>query len=622
MASSEPPGSSSVTQSSTSTLLGGGVSADYRHAMQTVIWALVANFVIATMKLMIAMFVARSAALFSEGLHSLGDGLNSIILLFGIRRGNRAPDRTHPFGYGLETNLWAMLASVLLLLFSLWAVWEGVDHWFHPHPVENQGWAIFVLAVSLMFESFVVYNASQTVLAEVGVKCPWYAAVPTAWKHYNKVVGPTTRFVFLEDNLAFGGALYVLCTIVGTKIALQVGALSPQTAHMPDAIASVVIGLMLLVLAVELFRFNHGFLIGASASEPMEKKIKELTLSVHGVSKVDDLKTIDRGISGLAVYLTVEVEPDTPIKDADDLIEHIKHKLMGRIPSISDVFIELLADEAQVNWSTRYLQLVERGRTIGILKPRDEALLKKAYDFTESIARDVMVPRTDVEYVEANTPIHEVADLMVEEGYSRIPVYKEHVDDIVGLVHSRDVFHLVRQNKLEEPVAQVVREIEIYPENKPLSDMLEEFKRNKIQMAAVADEHGGFAGVVTVEDLMEEIVGEIWDEHDEEAPMLEFVADNKILVNGKYEIEDLNERLDLNFPTSDFKTVGGYVFGSLGREPETGDQVTFEDFTLTVHSNEGPRISTVMIEGPVPFQADSSLEEDKEGPAEESAEAS
>jgi putative hemolysin len=178
----------------------------------------------------------------------------------------------------------------------------------------------------------------------------------------------------------------------------------------------------------------------------------------------------------------------------------------------------------------------------------------------------------------------------------------------VGLVHARDVFDKICKNQMDAPLSSIVREIDIFPENKPISDLLEDFKRNKIRVAAVADEHGGFAGIVTVEDVIEEIIGELWDEHEEEEPMLTFLTPTRVLVNGKFEIEDINDQLDLNLPFDDFKTVGGYVFGALGREPEHGDEVNFEDLKFTVQEADGPRIVSVIIESPVPFELEEPTE--------------
>jgi len=186
----------------------------------------------------------------------------------------------------------------------------------------------------------------------------------------------------------------------------------------------------------------------------------------------------------------------------------------------------------------------------------------------------------------------------------------------VGLVHAKDIFEKVLNNQLDTPLFELVREIAIYPENKPIADLLEDFKRDKIRVAAVADEHGGFAGLVTVEDVIEEIIGEIWDEHEEEETMLEFLSPTQVKVNGKVDIEDLNEELDLALPFDDFKTVGGYVFGELGREPEPGDEVLFEDLKFTVQEADGPRVISLLLESPIPFKREGeAMDEDRNGNA-------
>src|SRR5207245_462345 len=129
-----------------------------------------------------------------------------------------------------------------------------------------------------------------------------------------------------------------------------------------------------------------------------------------------------------------------------------------------------------------------------------------------------------------------------------IPVYDEEIDNMLGAIHAKDVFQFIRSGNYDVPLRTLVRDFEIYPENKPVSDLLEEFKRRKIQIAMVADEHGGFAGIVTIEDLLEEIVGEIWDEYDEDMAMLEQVEPNRLILSGRYEIDELNERYGLNIP--------------------------------------------------------------------------
>jgi cation diffusion facilitator family transporter len=616
MAASDPPSRSSESiERSNFSLVEGSNDHNkvlvYHSARGAVVWALIFNLIIAGLKLLVASFT-RSAALFSEGLHSLADAFNSVTLLVGITRGNRAPDRTHPFGYGLETNLWALTASFVLLISALWSIHTGVERMQQTHVLENYGWAVVILIISIILEILAVQRASQAVLQEVGVEAKGLLQIPKAFVHIRQVVGPTTRFVFYEDVLALLGAMVALTAVLISEFAEQLGILTEEYQHWPDAIGSIVIGLMLLVLAVNLFRYNRGFLTGSAAPAMVENKIEEMVLSTHGVSQVCDMKTIDQGISGLIVHMTVEVDPDTQVKDVDDLTERIKERLSERFQNIrsEQVFIEVLADESEDQWRDHFEKLVSQGLEQGVLKPREEAMLRNVYDFTESVVRDVMIPRTDVEYVDVDSPLAEVAELMIETGHSRLPVYKEHVDNIVGMVHSRDVFELIRNHKLDTPLATLIREIDIYPENKPVTDLLEDFKRKKIRMAVVADEHGGFSGVVTIEDLMEEIIGEIWDEDEPQEKMLTLLDPKRMLVNGKCDIDELNERFRLNIPIDEFKTIGGFVFGTLGREPEQGDKVTFEELVLTVTEIEGPRIVHVMIESPIPFEEASNWHED------------
>ncbi len=612
----EPPGSSSnavtVSAASAPTFIGAR-EPTYQHATSALVVALVINFVIAGIKFL-AWLLSRSPSMLSECLHSLGDGVNSIALLIGIRLSSREPDPTHPFGYGLEASVWAIPACAFLLIFSLVAVWEGWKRLWHPewmHLAPGWEWlnpyylSVLVLVISILLEIFAVKRAAQAVLEEFGLEAKGLlSTLRQGYQHIGRVVGPTTRFVFYEENIALLGATLALIAITLSHYAEMLGWLPAQYAHWPDSIASILIGFMLMGMSVYLFIHNRGILTQTSASPNVERKIRDLVMSMQGISELLDLKTIDHGIAGLTVHLKVQVDPYIQVKDVDDLTERVKERIGTRIGNVNpaQVFVEVLADESEIEWGEKFNTLIEQGRTEGVLDARAESLLKNVYDFTECTARDIMIPRIDVEYVELQTPLSEVADLIIETGHSRLPVFKEDVDDLVGLVHARDVFDRIRKNQVDTPLAEIVREIDIYPENKPVSDLLEDFKRNKIRIAAVADEHGGFSGLVTVEDVIEEIIGEIWDEHEDDEPMWVLLAPNRVQVNGRCEVEDLNEQLDINLPFDDFKTVGGYVFGALGREPEPGDGVPFEDLQFTVEEVDGPRIVSVILESPVPFR--------------------
>lgn len=569
----------------------------YRHIMLAGLMALVINLVIAGLKLGVHRWVSPSAALFSEGLHSLGDALNSVILLVGIVRGNRVPDRRHPFGYGLEANLWALLASFLLFFSAGWAIWESVQHVLYPHPVENIDMALWVLAISMIFELYAIYTASRAILSELGVESTVWATIPNGFRYVSQAKVPTTRYVFFEDTLAFVGAFIATMALLATFWLQEWQVITPEQAHIPDAIGSLLVGILLCVLAFKLFNYNKGILMGSAASAKIEKAIRDTVLNLYGVSHIHELRTLDQGHSGLMIHMTVEVEPDLPVKDMDDLTERIKQRLSDRFDSVrsEQVFIEVQADESEEEWGDRLEILLQEGLNEGIFSPRHAALLRQAHEFSELLLRDVMTPRTDVDYVNIDTPLLEVAERMTKEGHTRWPVFRENVDDLMGIVHARDVFQHVFYKQSHVPLSEILHDIHSYPETKPVSDLLEDFKRERLQIAAVADEYGGFAGIVTIEDLMEEIIGDIWDENEEVETWLEQLEESQYRVNGRYNVEDLNEELGLNIPTDDFVTIGGFLFGQLGREPELNDVIAFEDIRFTIEEVDGPRIETVIM---------------------------
>lgn len=604
----EPPGSTLTDPTPTPTFIGPR-EPSYQHASESLGLALAVNLIIGALKLFAA-GVSGSPSVFNEALHSFGDGANSFCLILGNRFSQRPPDRQHPFGYGLEASVWTLVATVSLGILSIWAIYEGVHYWINPGGQDHSSngfWiSVGILVASIGLEILALKKSSEAVLEEVQVRSHnWLELVNLAMRHIKSVVSPTTRFVFYESAISMLGAILALVAISASQFMIHFN-LAPGYAHWPDAIISVIIGLLLVFMAIYLFLHNRTYLTQTAASPKVENRISDLVTNLNGVSEVLDLKTIDHGMGGLTVHLQVEVDPYTLVKDVDDLTERIKEKIQNRIGNVSQVFVEVLADDSEIEWGEKFNALIEQGRAEGVLDARDEILLKNVYDFTECTAADIMIPRTDVEAVELETPLSEVADLIIETGHTKLPVYKESVDDLVGIVYARDVFERIRKGSIETPLADIVREIAIYPENKPISDLLEDFKRQKIRIAAVADEHGGFAGLVTVEDVIEEIVGEIWDEHEEEESMFSFLAPNKVLVNGKTDIEDLNDALDLNIPFDDFKTIGGYVFGALGREPEPGDEVDFEELKFTVTEADGPRIVSLTIESPDAFKREDS----------------
>jgi len=612
-AANDPVSSQTVAGQRAITIIGsqsseGGELKHFEHAESSLWLAFMVNIIIGGIKFL-AFSVSASPSVFSESLHSFGDAVNSIALILGNKFSRRPPDRSHPFGYGLEANVWALAACVFLSLTSIWAISEGIQHLTHqyqepPHDARAFWFPIVTLLISVVLELVAVHRASCAVLEEVNLEGQGYFpnSLIVAHQQIRHVVSPTTRFVFYEDNIALLGALLALVAVTISHFSVQLGWLDKSTAQWPDAVASIAIGILLCGMAFYLFRHNRGVLTQTSASPNVEKRIIELVNNMEGVAHVVDLKTVDHGLAGLTVHLKVQVDPYTQVKDVDDITENIKDKMQRRIRSISQMFVEVLADESEIEWGAKFEDLLNQGRAEGVLDAREEMLLRNVYDLTERKVQDIMIPRTDLDLVELDTPLAAVAEQFIECGHSRMPVYRDNVDDLMGMVHARDVFNAIRQGMEDTPLVDLVREIDIFPENKPVIDLLEDFRRNKIRMAAVADEHGGLAGLVTVEDVMEEVLGELLDENEIEEPMITYLDPSRLLLNGKLSIEDLNEELDLSLPFDDFKTVGGYVFGELGREPEEDDVVTFEDLRLIVKEADGARIVAVILESPVPFE--------------------
>lgn len=585
----------------------------YQHATESILWAMGVNLTIAILKIG-GWWLSKSPSMLSEGLHTFGDTINSVALYIGVRLSNKKADPTHPFGYGLEASVWAIPACVLLLVFSVVAGYEGWQQLIEgPHqevgvpiiPVDPYYFSAGILLVSIGLELVAVQKAAVAVLEEFNMKPRGLTfGVFQAMGQVRHVVGPTTRFVFYEDTVALVGSSLALCAITVTHFAELYGWLAPEFVHFPDAIISIVIAIMLAIMSIYLFFHNRMILTGTSASPQIEQEINNLVSGLHEVSEVHDLVVIDRGPAGLSVHLDVEVEPDMPVKDVDDLTDKIKDRLSQRIKNVhkDQINVEVLADETEQEWGEQFVALIEQGRIDEVIKPREESILKNVYDFTQITVEDIIVPRTDVIAIEADATVSSASDLLLESGHSRLPVYEDSMDTVLGIIHSRDMFKAILDGQGEQSIRSLIREVPLYPETKPVSDLLEEFKRKKLQMALIMDEHGGLAGIVTIEDLMEEIVGEIWDEHDEDERELIFVSNNEVLVSGKYDIDDLNEELTQNIPNEEFTTIAGYVFGEIGREPVIDDQIEFEDLTISVSAVEGVRITQLKIISTIPFK--------------------
>jgi CBS domain containing-hemolysin-like protein len=224
-------------------------------------------------------------------------------------------------------------------------------------------------------------------------------------------------------------------------------------------------------------------------------------------------------------------------------------------------------------------------------------MLHKVFAFSDKVAREVMVPRPDIRMLPVDIAWKALMHDVREHAHTRFPVFDESIDNVLGVFHTKDLFAFLDEKAPEEfNMRALIREVMFVPENKSVDDLLTEFKKGRTQIAIVMDEFGGTAGLVTLEDLLEEIVGEIEDEFDVPEPDLEQVGDCKYMIDGGYRIADFNERFGADFSTEDFDTIAGLIFGTIGREPQLGDEVQLERFQFRVEKMEGHRITRLFMD--------------------------
>src|SRR5690606_31255761 len=225
----------------------------------------------------------------------------------------------------------------------------------------------------------------------------------------------------------------------------------------------------------------------------------------------------------------------------------------------ANLLLRLLGFETNVgeaHHSSEELQyLLDQGRESGALNMAEHELIKNVFDFNERIVKNIMVPRTKISAVEMSCPVDAFIDVITKEGYSRIPIYDENIDRIIGIVHTKDILPIIAKKK-ELVLKNIIRKPYFIPETKKINDLMAEFQQKRIQIAIVLDEFGGTAGMVTLEDIVEELVGEIQDEYDEEIPVVEKISDTEYMVDASANVHDVNELLPVELPESnDYDTI-------------------------------------------------------------------
>ena len=322
--------------------------------------------------------------------------------------------------------------------------------------------------------------------------------------------------------------------------------------------AGVVIGLVLQIV----FFFVIGEVAPKTyAIQHTDRAALALSGFLYGVTNFPPLRALSRSLIGLANVLL----PGKGLKEGPFVTE------------------EDLRTMANVAANEESIEIEER------------QLIHSIFEFGDTVVREVMLPRPDMIAIEADATVEAAIERAIEGGFSRIPAFEETHDNIIGLVYLKDLVRRARSGAGSEPVRASLRPAVFVPEQKRVAELLREMQAKQFHMAIVVDEHGGTAGLVTLEDLLEEIVGEITDEYDVEGPGVEHLPDGSLRVPGRLSIDDLSDELGMELPDAEWDTVGGLVFNLQGHVPDEGESVGFQGLQFRTERVQGRRIVSVVI---------------------------
>ncbi|MCX5827205.1 MAG: hemolysin family protein [Deltaproteobacteria bacterium] len=249
--------------------------------------------------------------------------------------------------------------------------------------------------------------------------------------------------------------------------------------------------------------------------------------------------------------------------------------------------------------------IIDAGEEEGLIDPQSGEMILSILEFRDTIAREVMIPRTEIVAISAGAKIEEIMELICRHGHTRMPVYRENIDHIIGVVNVKDLLKFWSKPVTGKDFLSILRKPYYIPETKNISQLLHELKQKKYHMAIVIDEYGGTSGLVTLEDLIEEIVGEIHDEHDTEELGIVDHPDGYTLVDGRVEIEQLEEHFGVTFGEGKYETLGGLILNAIKRIPATGETVTVDDFEMVIAAADERTIKKVrMRRKPETFEGD------------------
>ena len=315
-------------------------------------------------------------------------------------------------------------------------------------------------------------------------------------------------------------------------------------------------------------------------------------------------------VISLVVLIFCEITPKTaavqnPIRWARVLVRPVRNAawllrpIVWSLGAVTNFLVRLIGGQIKHRGpfvtEEELRLLVSVGEEEGVLEEEETEMIHSIFEFADTTVREVMVPRIDMVTLEADATVDEAVDLALQAGFSRIPVYKESIDDIVGVLYTKDMLKQLREDHNTLPIRDLVRPAYFVPETKKLDDLLREIQQKRVHMVIVVDEYGSVAGLVTIEDLVEEIFGDIQDEYDREEKLYEQVSENEYIFNAKINIDEFNELMDTKLDNTGYETLGGFLYAQLDKIPVVGDTIKFNDLTFTVLTTRGRRITQVRV---------------------------
>ena len=244
--------------------------------------------------------------------------------------------------------------------------------------------------------------------------------------------------------------------------------------------------------------------------------------------------------------------------------------------------------------------LMDEGQAKGLITDEESHMVSGVLELKETVIHSIMIPRTEISSAPVASTLGEITNLVTRCGHTRIPIHNDNIDKIVGILHAKDLLKLLGNPPDSKIPPEILRKPYFVPENQKVSELLKNMKDQKTHLAIVTDEYGGTAGIITIEDILEEIVGEIMDEHDKDLPLLTIIDDESLLVDARLEVEKLEEQLNFKLPEGDFESVGGFIIHLIGRIPQANEKVSFEDMEITIQTADQRKIDKVLIKRKTP----------------------